>query len=65
MLTISWDALSLRQSGDLPVLNDLIKSDNSDFKLGNAIENGISTTYTKIIAQPGNEGKVYRFRIAA
>jgi hypothetical protein len=29
------------------------------------IENGQSTVYSKAITQPGNEGKIFRFRVAA
>jgi len=31
ILTISWEALTLKQSGDLSVINYLVKSDNADF----------------------------------
>lgn len=66
LLSIGWQALTSEQSGGLPVLNYLIKSDSSDFVYGETpIENGAVTTYSKIIAQPGNEGSIYRFRIAA
>jgi len=34
LLTIGWDALTLTQSGGLPVTNYLVRSDNSDFILG-------------------------------
>ena len=64
-LTISWDALTSAQSGGLPVLNYLVKSDESDFAYGAPVENGILTSHSKLITQPGNEGKVYRFRVAA
>lgn len=63
LLTIGWDAFSLEQSGGLPVLNYLVKSDNSDFIYGVAVENGQVTTYSKTIPS-GNKGKIYRFRVA-
>ena len=52
------------ESGDLPVLKYLVRSDNSDFILGSPFDNGVLVTYTKII-QTGNQGKIYRFRVAA
>jgi hypothetical protein len=62
-LTIGWDEFSLEESGGLPVLNYLVKSDNSDFNYGEAVENGQNTEYSKTILS-GNEGKIYRFRVA-
>lgn len=47
------------------MLNYLIRSDNADFVLGQPVQNGLNTHFTKAISQPGNEGKVYRFRVAA
>jgi hypothetical protein len=55
----------LVQSGGLPITNYLIRTDEADFILGTPVLNGDSTVYSKAITQPGNEGKVYRFRVAA
>ena len=64
-MTIEWDALSIEQSGGLLVLNYLVITDESDFVLSSPIENSVATTFTKVITQPGNEGKTFRFRVAA
>ena len=49
----------------MEITDYLIKTDNADFVLGTAVENGALTSYSKLITQPGNEGKIYRFRVAA
>jgi hypothetical protein len=65
LLTIGWDAFSSSESGGLPIINYMIRTDDSDFVLKTPIANGNRTIFSKIIMQPGNEGKVYRFRVAA
>lgn len=64
-LTIGWNAFTLEESGGLAVTNYLVMSDEADFVMGNTVENGQLTQYSKTITQPGNEGKIYRFRVAA
>lgn len=48
-LTIGWDSFTLEQSGGLPVLNYLVKSDQSDFIYGTPAMNSVSTIYSKMI----------------
>ena len=48
-MTIGWDAFTLEQSGGLPVLNYLVKSDQSDFIFGTPVLNAVSTIYSKMI----------------
>jgi hypothetical protein len=43
----------------------LVKSDESDYIYGLPVENGILTSFKKTIQQPGNEGHIFRFRVAA
>lgn len=50
LLTISWPAQTLAQSHGLAITNYLIKSDDADFILGEAVENGQATSYSKIVA---------------
>lgn len=63
-LQIEWDALTLEQSGGLPVTNYYVKSDESNFILGAPIAVGTQTTFSKLIDQV-DVGKVFRFRVAA
>jgi len=64
-LTIGWAALNSNQSGGLSVTNYVVTSDNADFIYANLNTIGQTTSFTKIVSQPGNEGKIYRFRVAA
>lgn len=64
-LSISWDGLTFVQAGGLPILNYVVISDNADFIYTAPVLNGLSLVYTKVILQPGNAGKTYRFRVAA
>jgi hypothetical protein len=64
-LEIEWEALSVQQAGSLPIINYLVKSDESDYIYGVPVENGILTSFKKPIQQPGNEGHIFRFRVAA
>ena len=41
-----------------------MRTDEADYVLGTPIDNGITLEYTKAIIQPGNEGKIFRFRVA-
>jgi len=61
-LQIGWQQPEV--TGDLPFTEYLVRHDNSDFELVAPISNGLSTTFTLPVVQPGNEGKIYRFRVA-
>jgi hypothetical protein len=64
-LSIGWDDLTFMQAGGLPILNYLVVSDEADFIYSEPALNAQSLMFTKLITQPGNEGKTYRFRVAA
>lgn len=55
----------MAQSGGLLIQNYLVKTDEADYILASETLIGVSTTFDKVISQPGNEGKTYRFRVAA
>lgn len=40
-------------------------TDEANFIYGAPVDNGNTLTYSKTITQPGNEGKIYRFKVAA
>ncbi len=40
-------------------------TDESDFIYGTDINNALNLIYNKAITQPGNEGKIFRFKVAA
>ena len=46
-------------------MNYVVTSDNADFLYYNLNSIGQTTSFTKTVTQPGNEGKIYRFRVAA
>ena len=46
-------------------MNYLVISDDADFIYRSPVLVGTQTQFIKAITQPGNEGKVYRFRVAA
>lgn len=48
-LTIGWNAFTLEESGGLAVTNYLVMSDEADFVMGNTVENGQLTQYSKTI----------------
>ena len=62
ILTIDWDAPEI--TGDLPFSRYLVRTDEADYVLGSPIDNGASLSFSKSITQPGNEGRIFRFRIA-
>jgi len=51
----------------MPILKYWVKvSTGTDFEIESApVNNGVSLTYTLPITQPGNEGKNFRFKVAA
>jgi hypothetical protein len=61
-LTINWSQPD--KTGDLPFTSYYVRHDNADFVLEAPIDNGLSTSFTLTVTQPGNEGNVYRFRVA-
>jgi len=62
-LTITYAAPS--ETGGLSITRYWVQTDNADFTYSAAVDNGVLLTYSKTISQPGNEGKIYRFKVAA
>jgi hypothetical protein len=40
-------------------------TDDANLIYGAPINNGLSLTYTMTVTEPGNEGNIYRFKVAA
>lgn len=45
--------------------NYVVTSDNADFVYANLNLIGQTLSFSRVVSQPGNAGKTYRFRVAA